>query len=239
MATDGREEACVVAHMVARGRWMRSPLTRGDVVRKDRFRIPDIMPIPVEAAGEQIVRTAPLLCIEVLSPGDTLARIGARIGEYFSMGVPAWIIDPLTGRAWTATPAGIVETTGVLGAADIEMPLSEVLEQRRGSLVRRAPDIIEKLRLHRPGKQQRRNRATFSSGGWCLRCSCLRWAPPGRIILRIASTSTTSTRSLTIAPYGVSAGFRNFSRPPGVSAMHLNMPITGHFFPPLLRWTMQ
>jgi hypothetical protein len=65
-----------------------------------------------------------------MSPGDTLARISARIGEYLAMGVPVcWIIDPLTGRAWTATPAGIAETTGgALRAGEIEMPLSEVLE---------------------------------------------------------------------------------------------------------------
>jgi Uma2 family endonuclease len=99
-------------------------------VRKDRFRIPDIMLISLEAPDEQIVRTPPLLCIEVLSPCDTLARIHGRAKEYFAMGVPVcWIIDPLSGQAWTATPAGIEETTGgVLRAGDIEMPLNEVLE---------------------------------------------------------------------------------------------------------------
>ena len=46
------------------------------------------------------------------------------------MGVPVcWIIDPLSGQAWTVTPAGIVETSGgVMRAGDIEMPLSGVLE---------------------------------------------------------------------------------------------------------------
>jgi Uma2 family endonuclease len=99
-------------------------------VRNDRFRVPDIMLVPPEAAGEAIVRTPPLLCIEVLSPCDTLARIHRRAQEYFAMGVPVcWIIDPLSGQAWTATPAGIEETTGgVLRAGDIEMPLNGVLE---------------------------------------------------------------------------------------------------------------
>ncbi len=99
-------------------------------VRKDRYRIPDVMLISLEAPDEQIVRTPPLLCIEVLTPCDTLARIHGRAQEYFAMGVPVcWIIDPLSGRAWTATPAGIEETTGgALRAGDIEMPLNEVLE---------------------------------------------------------------------------------------------------------------
>ena len=99
-------------------------------VRKDRFRIPDIMLIPVEAAGERIVRTPPLLCIEIMSPGDTPARIRERAQDYFATGAPVcWIIDPISGQAWTATTAGLTEPTdGVLRAGDIEMPLREVLE---------------------------------------------------------------------------------------------------------------
>jgi Uma2 family endonuclease len=99
-------------------------------VRKDRYRIPDIMLIPIEAAGEEIVKTPPLLCIEIMSPGDALARIRERTQDYFAMGVPVcWIIDPLSGQAWTATPAGLMETTdGLLRAGDIEMPIGEVLE---------------------------------------------------------------------------------------------------------------
>jgi len=99
-------------------------------IRSDRYRIPDIALIQIEAAGEEIVKTPPLLCIEVMSPRDTLARIRQRAQDYFAMGVPVcWIIDPVSGQAWTATPAGLAETTdGILRVGDIEMPLGEVLE---------------------------------------------------------------------------------------------------------------
>ena len=98
-------------------------------VRPDRFRIPDIMLIRADAADEQIVRTPPLLCIEILSRGDTLNQIWDRIDEYFAMGVPVcWIIDPRKGRAVRAKPGTWAEVTdGILRAGEIEMPLAEVL----------------------------------------------------------------------------------------------------------------
>jgi Uma2 family endonuclease len=99
-------------------------------VRKDRFRIPDIMLIPLEASRETIIVTPPLLCVEVLSPEDTKPRILKRIGEYFDMGVPTcWMVDPETGDAWIVTPGELTKVTdGILRAGAIEMPLAEVME---------------------------------------------------------------------------------------------------------------
>jgi Uma2 family endonuclease len=43
----------------------------------------------------RIVREAPLLCIEVLSPEDTWARMRARLNDYLGMGVEqVWCFDP-------------------------------------------------------------------------------------------------------------------------------------------------
>jgi len=100
-------------------------------VSHNHFRIPDLMLIPLEAAGEEVVTTPPLLCIEILSPRDTLTRIWDRITEYFAMGVPVcWILDPIRKRAWSVTPDGHMAEAldGVLRANGIEMPLAEVLE---------------------------------------------------------------------------------------------------------------
>lgn len=101
-------------------------------VRRDRFRIPDLMLIPVAAANEQIVTTPPLLCIEILSPCDTFRSMWERISEYLAMGVPVcWIIDPVNERAVCATPGIWADVTdGILRAGEIEMPLSEVLERQ-------------------------------------------------------------------------------------------------------------
>ena len=74
-------------------------------------------------------RTPPLLCVEILSPGDTLTSIWDRIEDYLKIGVPVcWIVDPETGSAWTATSAGLNKISdGILRAGEIEVPLSEVL----------------------------------------------------------------------------------------------------------------
>jgi Uma2 family endonuclease len=95
-----------------------------------RFRIPDVMVLSAEAPVEQVVVTPPLVCIEILSSGDTLSQIWDRLQDYLAIGVPVcWIIDPLSRRGWLATPAGLVEAKdGILRAGEIEMPLAEVLE---------------------------------------------------------------------------------------------------------------
>jgi Uma2 family endonuclease len=99
-------------------------------VLPNRFRVPDVMLIPLAASKEKIIRTPPLLCIEVLSPEDTLNRINRRVQEYLDIGVPScWIVDPESGEAWIATPGQLTKVTdGILRAGEIELPLAEVLE---------------------------------------------------------------------------------------------------------------
>jgi Uma2 family endonuclease len=95
----------------------------------DRYRVPDIMVVSDSAPFEKVVVTPPRLCIEILSPGDTLNKIWDRIEDYLNIGVPVcWIVDPETGSAWTATSAGLNKISdGILRAGEIEVPLSEVL----------------------------------------------------------------------------------------------------------------
>ena len=64
-------------------------------VSPSRFRVPDLTLIPADAPHEQIVRTPPLLCIEILSPEDTMSRTLGRVRDLLAMGVPeVWIVDP-------------------------------------------------------------------------------------------------------------------------------------------------
>ncbi len=64
-------------------------------VRIDNFRIPDVMVVSREHKPEPIIREAPVLCIEVLSPRDTVKRIMYRVEDYIAMGVKAvWVLDP-------------------------------------------------------------------------------------------------------------------------------------------------
>jgi Uma2 family endonuclease len=99
-------------------------------INSRRFRIPDVMVLSSEAPQEEIVRTPPLLCIEILSRGDTLDFVWDRIEDYFSIGLPVcWVIDPIRRRAWMATPGQLAKATdGILRADEIEMPLADVLE---------------------------------------------------------------------------------------------------------------
>ncbi len=42
-----------------------------------------------------MVTSPPLICIEILSPGDTASDLEDRLFDYLSMGVPGiWIFDP-------------------------------------------------------------------------------------------------------------------------------------------------
>ena len=60
-----------------------------------RFRVPDLSLIRTDAPEEQVVTTPPLLCIEILSPEDTMQRTLARVRELLGMGVPeVWVFDP-------------------------------------------------------------------------------------------------------------------------------------------------
>jgi Uma2 family endonuclease len=43
----------------------------------------------------RIVREAPLICVEVMSPEDTWKRLRSVLGDYLAMGVEnIWVFDP-------------------------------------------------------------------------------------------------------------------------------------------------
>ena len=76
-------------------------------VSANRFRIPDVCVVHSNEAIVGVLRTAPLLCVEVLSPEDRFSRTLERVQEYTRMGVPhVWIIDPISREIWTVTGAG-------------------------------------------------------------------------------------------------------------------------------------
>jgi len=54
-------------------------------VKLTRFRIPDLTVVRGEP-GEQILTSPPLLCIEVLSPRDSMNSIQQQVDEYLDFG---------------------------------------------------------------------------------------------------------------------------------------------------------
>jgi Uma2 family endonuclease len=98
-----------------------------------RFRIPDVMLVAVPNADELIVRTPPLLCIEILSSEDRLAKIRERVSEYAGMGVQiSLVIDPWRRIAYASNSVGILaETDNVLSVPEtpIRIAVGEVFAE--------------------------------------------------------------------------------------------------------------
>lgn len=77
-------------------------------VSPTRFRIPDVCVVPANASGEEIIRFAPMICIEVLSRGDSIGELQERADDYAEMGVPyIWAFDPVRRRVWSTNSDGL------------------------------------------------------------------------------------------------------------------------------------
>jgi len=64
-------------------------------VGPQRYRVPDVMVLRREQKVTRIVREAPLISIEVLSPEDTWTRLRERLNDYLAMGVQhIWCFEP-------------------------------------------------------------------------------------------------------------------------------------------------
>jgi Uma2 family endonuclease len=84
-----------------------------------RFRIPDVCVRRVPAAREQIIQTPPLLCIEVLSPQDRVARVRDRVHDFLNMGVrEVWVADPASRTVTVYSGTSSVEHT----AGELSVP---------------------------------------------------------------------------------------------------------------------
>jgi len=76
-------------------------------VSPTRFRVPDVCILLADGPIEQVVRTAPLVCIEILSPEDTLSRLGAKVDDYLQMGVEhVWVVDLANRIGWECKSEG-------------------------------------------------------------------------------------------------------------------------------------
>jgi Uma2 family endonuclease len=99
-------------------------------VSHTRFRIPDVCVYVGEGPKEQIFRTPPFICIEVLSPEDRTSRFQQRIDDYLKFGVQyIWVIDPPTRTALVHTKDGAHKAKdGILRTENpaLTVPLSEI-----------------------------------------------------------------------------------------------------------------
>ncbi len=127
-----RTQALITGYLLNREKhWGITVLTELRVqVKPSRFRIPDIALLEGPAPDTRILREAPLLCIEILSPEDRMERMQERIEEYLAFGVPCvWVVNPRTRRGFVYTPDGMHEPKdGILRVADtsIAVPLADL-----------------------------------------------------------------------------------------------------------------
>jgi len=98
-------------------------------VSPTRFRVPDVCVVAGSEPDEQVFTKPPMLCIEILSPEDTMSRMQERINDYLAFGVShVWVLDPRTRRGYDYTTAGMHEAKdGILRTQDpqIYLPLAE------------------------------------------------------------------------------------------------------------------
>ena len=92
-------------------------------VRPKRFRVPDVMVLHPGQARTQIIREAPLLCIEGLSPEDTFKRLREKVDDYLHLGVEhIWAFDPASREAFRCDAGGFHKVT----TPDLALPDSPI-----------------------------------------------------------------------------------------------------------------
>lgn len=75
------------------------------------FRIADIAIVSVSAPREQVIQTAPVAVIEILSPEDRIPRYAERLEDYRAMGVKSvWVVDPATRKGFDCSGGEWIET---------------------------------------------------------------------------------------------------------------------------------
>jgi Uma2 family endonuclease len=102
-------------------------------VRTDRYRIPDVVVLRRSDPRDAIVSFPPLICIEVLSTGDTVRSVQERANDYAAMGVEhIWILDPWMRVGYYASQRGFQQPEdGVLriSGTPIAISLAEVFAE--------------------------------------------------------------------------------------------------------------
>lgn len=107
--------------------WRTRPLPEQRVqTSANHFRIPDICLIGSDDPMEDIIRTPPLLCVEIISSEQSLRDMQERTGDYLAMGVrQVWVIDPVRRRAFLPDAAGTLRPhDGDLSVSDTPIRLT-------------------------------------------------------------------------------------------------------------------
>jgi Uma2 family endonuclease len=124
---DLQTELATVFRNLSKSWGIRAVVEQRVQVLPTRFRIPDVCVMPLTWKKTQIVREAPLLCVEVKSEGFTLKKERTRAQDYLNMGVrEVWIFDPemrttyiLHGDVMTEQREGVLKLAGTAIELDL------------------------------------------------------------------------------------------------------------------------
>jgi len=96
-----------------RKQWFVRALTEQRVqTSATHYRIADVCILRSYDPQDPIITVPPLLCIEVLSKGDSLTELQERVDDYQAMGVEhIWVIDPWKRKAYVATSQDLKQPT--------------------------------------------------------------------------------------------------------------------------------
>jgi Uma2 family endonuclease len=100
-----------------------------------RVRIPDVCVLLDGQPKDQVIEVPPFICIEILSPDDSVSGMMERLDDFRAFGVPnVWLIDPRRERSYFATSTGLIEAhDNILRTAnpEISVPIAELFEGLR------------------------------------------------------------------------------------------------------------
>jgi Uma2 family endonuclease len=109
-------------------------------IEEECYRVPDLAVLRADAPVEQVVETPPLICIEVLSPADSMSRTLVRVRDMLRMGVAeVWVIDPECRAVYVhAGSSSMAHTSGSLTVphTPIQIELDEVFSAIQPSVRR-------------------------------------------------------------------------------------------------------
>jgi Uma2 family endonuclease len=102
-------------------------------ISPSKYRVPDICIVSLQEPVEQILTKPPLVCIEILSPEDTLRRMQDRVNDYRDFGVAnIWVLDPATQKGYDCTSSGFLDATEfAITGTPIRLVLSELFVKIR------------------------------------------------------------------------------------------------------------
>lgn len=102
-------------------------------VSESHFRVPDVLVLRADAPFEEIVRTPPVLCIEILSPSDRMVDMQDKIDDYIAMGVAGiWVVNPRSRKAFMVDRGALIPVEElIVEGTEIRIPVREIFSQLR------------------------------------------------------------------------------------------------------------